>query len=152
MAQPSGAIRDANLDVLHHALILMVENAAMQHILANADDEPVIVCRWILQHWIAAELITVEIGLDEDRVVPDALEAGELIIVVACAGRTGLTDIFPGRVKDCDDLERIDMDMKGMTDAVRTQLPLLRPAQYQGAIDTVGIVGGVSLRGRPKMN
>lgn len=102
------AVRQGDPDVLHHPLVLMIENVAMQDELADV----ALVARphgnRVTRRGVGAGI------LNPQRVLPDILQS-RILRVAVIIGTKG-ADIIAGRIDDLDDLERIDMDMERMAD------------------------------------
>src|SRR6202035_5751902 len=107
------SIRQRDPDVLHHALVLMIEDVTVEHevadvaLVARADDDGVLARR------------SDRDVLDQQGVLPYALEAGILriddriavLVLLEVVDRARRADIrLAVRGNDPDDLERIDMD------------------------------------------
>src|SRR5215218_1604562 len=91
------APRQDDRDVLHHALVLMVEDMAVEHELAD------------IALVAGAHLQRIAL-LDPYRVLPHALEAA--ILRVGPGERVETADVAPLGIEDRDDLERIDVDVE----------------------------------------
>lgn len=133
-------VRNADADVLHHALVLVIEDVAMQHELADV----------ALVAGAHIHLITLAVirrcciayrALDEQSVLPDPLEAGVLLVILI--GRvygTRQRQVTAIGADDLLDLKRIDVDMERVTGQSRLQLPGFRSAERQLTIDHIGRV------------
>src|SRR5439155_10992688 len=120
------AVRQGDTNVLHHSLIFMVEDVAVQDKIPNVP-------------LISAARDRVITRLDEKRVTPDTFEVGVLRIV----GLAVDADVHAGGIADRHDLERVDVDMKGMSDrriGAGGDVPFVRRAQHERAVDAVRIV------------
>ena len=113
--------------VLHHALVPVLDDMAMQHEISN---EALVACS---QHRLIA-------ALQRHAVAPLAAKAR--VVRIVCRA-FGVDDVQAISVADrnLDDLERVDMDVKRVADEAGLQCPLPHPAERQDAVDRGRIVG-----------
>ena len=123
----SHSIWKADADVLHHALVFMVKDVAMQNIfadislIAGANDDGVKSFWWRIRRYQA---------LNPKGIFPNAFQTRILRVHLAASiiDRAGRTDILAIGVEDFDDLERIHMDVEWMADKIRLQRPFIDTA------------------------
>src|SRR5262245_43034401 len=115
-----GLIRHHDADILHHPLVLMIEDVAMEDKVADVAS---IACA---NHDLIAA------GLDEYRVLPDAFQ----VRVLRVASLAGAADVGPRRIEDLHDLERIDVNVEWVPHRGAGQRPLVDSTQGQSVIDT----------------
>lgn len=127
----AGGVYGRDPYILHHALIFMVEDVAVQDEFADIAlvFRPDANAVW--------RLVRIALLCDKKRILPRPFEAG----IDRCIAGIVCTDIIAKAIKNFDDLEGVDVDMERMVGQKRLELPVLYGAKRQSAVYSVRVVG-----------
>jgi hypothetical protein len=142
MAASGGILGQSDPNVLHHPLIFVIKDVAMQHEVAD-----VAAIAGTHHHGVLALLCIWRHGVfDPQRVFPHALEGTILGVNAASSIILGVggADIPTRGIKDAHNLERVDMDVEGMAANGGVQSPFIGTAELQFPIDAVMLIRLVS--------
>jgi hypothetical protein len=117
-----------NFDELHHPLVFVIEDVAVKHELTDVP----------LVSGPDNDLVAL---FCEYRVSKHSNLIAVLPVIIWLGALSSLDNRLPLRIQDPLDLERIDVNMKGMIDRGGHEGPLIHVVESEGPVDAIRVEG-----------